>query len=77
MYTIVDISGCGFSRIPSITTSLEGKGDHWKTVGITSIYNTSLSEFWVFVNTESKDQDANFARQKHWNVDWIAVGFIC
>ena len=78
MYIDVNFTECGFARVPVVTTSLEGDGDHWRIVGITSVYNTTTSGFRVFVVPEhEKIQTAEYAKMKHWNVDWIAVGFTC
>ena len=78
MYIDVNITECGFVRVPVVTTSLEGDGDHWRIVGITSIYNTTISGFRVFVIPEYKEHHtADYAKKMHWNVDWVAVGFTC
>ena len=78
MYIDVNFTECGFARVPVVTTSLEGDGDHWRIVGITSVYNTTTSGFRVFVIPEYKNhQTAEYAKKKHWNVDWVAVGFTC
>jgi len=77
LYYDVDISDCNFIRIPTVTTSVEGNGNHWKFTGTSSIYNTSPTTFRMYVQHLSRDiQDEKF-ETRTWNIEWIAVGYTC
>merc|ERR1719317_1330784 len=41
VYEDVDISNCGFIKIPTVTAAIEGKANQWRATGTSSIYNTS------------------------------------
>jgi len=77
VYYDVDISDCGFQRIPTVTTAVEGSGSHWRSLGTSSIYNTSPSTFSIYLFNEHKDPRGGVAEQLKWNVEWIAVGYTC
>jgi len=75
VYTDVDIKSCGFTKTPSVTTSVEGNGSHWTARGTASIYSTSTSGFRVYLNYGSINPSV--AKSRKWNVEWIAVGYTC
>jgi len=75
IYADVDITGCGFTKIPAITTSLEGSSSHWTTRGTSSVYSTTTSSFRIYI--EAAHATTSNAKKWSWNIDWIAVGFIC
>jgi len=74
IYEDVDISDCGFKTIPTVTTSIEGKGSHWKASGTSSIYSVTTTSFRVYLQHSSK---TGMAEELNWNVEWIAVGYTC
>jgi len=76
VYYDVDISDCGFKTIPTVTTAVEGAGNHWNTMGTSSIYNTSPSAFRIYILGYSNPQGGKAEGWK-WNVEWIAVGYTC
>jgi len=73
IYEDVDISDCGFTTIPTVTTSIEGSGSHWTVRGTSSIYHVTTKSFRIYLNSGN----TNRADQKQWNVEWIAVGYTC
>ncbi|XP_063693483.1 uncharacterized protein LOC134825262 [Bolinopsis microptera] len=75
IYTEVDISKCGFVTIPTVTSSLEGTKSHWKTTGSSEIYRATTSTFKMYLF--APDGRGGVANEKGWNVEWIAVGYIC
>ena len=77
VYTIVDISQCGFVKVPTITTDLEGNnnGYQWKTTS--AIYTATTTSFKIQVRNESYNPQGGKAAENGWNVEWIAVGFTC
>ena len=75
IYTDVDISKCGFVKLPTVTTSLEGTTAHWKTTGSSEIYNVTTSTFRIYLVTSGGRGGG--ANERGWNVEWIAVGFTC
>jgi len=75
IYTDVDIRSCGFIKIPSVTTSIEGSTQHWTALGASSIYSTSKSKFRIYINYNKINPSG--AKNRKWNVEWIAVGYTC
>lgn len=75
IYTDVDIGSCGFIKIPSVTTSMEGRSKHWRAGGTSSIYSTSTSKFRIYIRYKNINPSA--AKRAEWNVEWIAVGYTC
>ncbi len=69
IYTIVDTSQCGFQSTPIYTTSIGGNRSHWEAEGATAIYNAGPQQFWVYVNTELTELEAE---QRKWHVNWEA-----
>jgi len=76
VYIDVDISDCGFKTVPTVTTAVEGAGNHWLATGTSSIYNTSPSAFRIYINNNDNPQNGKAEIWK-WNVEWIAVGYTC
>ena len=75
IYTDVDISKCGFVKLPTVTTSLDGRISHWNTSGSSEIYRLTTSSFRI--NLETSLGRGGGANERGWNVEWIAVGFTC
>ena len=78
----VDMSGCGFVKIPTITTSLEGITSHAYTTGATSVYSATTSGFYVYIRySESSWNTGTTLRDDlgyyNWNIEWVAVGYTC
>jgi len=76
IYTNVDMSGCGFVSIPTITTSLDGTTAHWDTTGSSEIYSSTATSFRIYIKTPSADRRGR-ANEYSWNIEWVAVGFTC
>jgi len=75
IYTDVDISKCGFVKLPTVTTSLDGYILHWDASGSSAIYSLTTSSFRIYLaSTRGRGGNAN---KWGWNVEWIAVGFTC
>jgi len=74
IYEDVDISDCGFTTIPTVTTAIEGTGWHWLASGTSSIYSVTTNSFRIYLQHSSKSASAE---QYKWNVEWIAVGYTC
>ena len=79
VYIDVDIRGCGFVKIPTITTSIEGKGGHYTATGTSAVYSASASQFRMYIKNDhyASEGVGNAARRLGWNVEWIAVGYTC
>jgi len=75
IYMDVDIKHCGFTRIPIITTSIEGHTNHWIARGTSSIYYLKSTSFRLHLNYGGIT--AERAKSYQWNVEWIAVGPTC
>ena len=73
----VDISGCGFVKIPTITTSIEGSSSHWEITGTSAVYNAKIGSFSTYIAANRPNTRKGFAEARFWNVEWIAVGFTC
>ena len=73
----VDISKCGFVKVPTVTTSVEGKSAQWRATGLAAVYTTTTTSFLMWVEgLQHSPQDGN-AESWGWNVEWVAVGYIC
>ena len=79
VYVDVDMTGCGFAKIPNVVVSVEGSSSHWLAQGTSSVYNTTPTSFRVYLNNEKAGVDkGNLNTESYkWNLDWIAVGFTC
>ena len=77
IYTEVDISGCGFVKVPTVTTSIEGTSVHWEITGTSAVYDTTTSSFEIYLAANRPNTRQGLATVRFWNVDWIAVGFTC
>ena len=45
----VDISQCGFVKVPTVTTSVEGKNAQWRATGLAAVYSTTTESFVMWV----------------------------
>ena len=79
VYVDVDMTGCGFAKIPNVVISVEGSSSHWMALGTSSVYNTTPTSFRVYLkNDNSGVAKGNLNSESYkWNIDWIAVGFTC
>jgi len=75
IYMNVDIRRCGFVKVPTITTSLEGSSSHWTALGTSSVYSAQANRFSIFVY--QRGLRTSSAKKFKWNVEWIAVGYTC
>ena len=75
--TQVIIKKCGFVRIPTITASIEGYGTHSHAIGTSSIYEATVHSFKMYLFHESWDPRRGRAESSKWNVDWLAIGYVC
>jgi len=75
IYMDVDISSCGYTRVPTITTAIEGTSSHWKATGTSSIYSATPSRFRIYIHTGGLR--IGRAKTYKYNVEWIAVGHTC
>ena len=79
VYVDVDMTQCGFVKIPNVVISVEGSSHHWMALGTSSVYGTTPTGFRVYlnnVNANVSGGDLN-AEKYMWNIDWVAVGFTC
>ena len=79
VYVDVDMTGCGFVKIPNVVISLEGSSHHWMALGTSSVYGTTPTGFRVHLNNvNAKVSGGELNAEKYkWNIDWVAVGFTC
>ena len=76
----VDIRDCGFVKVPTITTSIEGKGYHWRATGTSAVYSATAQGFRMYLEggrEHGHNPKNGKAAEWKWNVDWIAVGYTC
>ena len=79
-YVDVDISRCGFVKIPNIVISVEGSGAaHHRALGTSSVHNATPTGFRVYLQNAGAEVHRSLLNtpQYQWNIDWIAVGFTC
>ena len=77
VYVDVDMSACGFVRIPNVVTSVEGSSHHWMVSGASSVYNTTPTGFRIYLHNESASASRDALNGLNWNIEWMAVGFTC
>ena len=79
VYVDVDMTGCGFTKVPNVVISVEGSSRHWVAEGTSSVYNSTPTSFRVYLKNESSGVAMGNlnAEGYQWNIDWIAVGFTC
>ena len=77
----VDISDCGFTTVPIVTTAIEGEGYHSVALGTSSVYSTTNKTFRMYIHPNKHDGDVNIGNintsRFKWNVEWIAIGQSC
>ena len=68
----VDMTQCGFVKIPNVVISIEGSTRHLNfSPGTSSVFNTTSTGFKVYLNDEDAYDESKL------NIDWVAVGFTC
>ena len=70
IYRDVDISGCGFTSAPTISSGLTGLTAHWTAKGGSSQYTITATGFRVYVNQPGIT--AAKAIGYGWKIGWIA-----
>jgi len=74
VFVDVDISGCGFLTVPTVTTSLEGSGENdWKVIGTSAVVSATNTHFQVYIG-EGTWIRSDQAKTNLWNIEWIAIG---
>ena len=73
----VDISKCGFAKVPTVTTSVEGRTSQWRATGLAAVYSTTTTSFTMWVEGLQQNPTGGNAELWGWNVEWVAVGFVC
>jgi hypothetical protein len=68
----VDTRGCKFTSTPKYFTSISGNGNHWATMGGSSIYSETADGFRVYVHREN-GATPQYAQQMNWRLNWVAV----
>lgn len=76
LHVTVDISKCGFVSVPTITTALEGSSSHWTHNGGSEVYSGTATSFQTYIHAVNSDLRGR-ADEYEWNMEWIAVGYIC
>jgi hypothetical protein len=72
IYRDVDLSGCGFTQPPIISSSLAGNVEkHWTATGGSSLYSINATAFRVYVYQPFLPITPSLATEKGWNIDWI------
>ena len=77
VYVQVDMSVCGFTKIPNVVFSYEVDPDPSMSLVTASIYKTTPISFRVYLHNEISTINIGLLERKTWNIDWIAVGFTC
>jgi len=76
VYLRIDISSCGYVKVPTITASLEGtyNRDAVNVLGSSSVWHASRSAFYIYLIGNMRKGSA---QSWLYNVEWIAVGYTC
>jgi tetratricopeptide (TPR) repeat protein len=68
----VDTRSARFPATPVYVTSLYGRGGHWDTMPLTSIYEASATGFRVYVrHPDGRPLSPQTARDSGWYIGWI------
>jgi len=70
----VDISGCQFTDMPVITTTVNGDYDDGRMTGTSAVYNVTKATAYSESDTKISVGQANSWK---WSVNWSASGFNC
>jgi hypothetical protein len=73
IYRDIDVSGCGFTSAPIITSSLAGTGNHWKSTGGSEPYSITATGFRILVYNYDNGITPSLAASWNWNINWIAA----
>ena len=76
-YVDVDMSPCGFAKIPAVVISVEGTSKHWNALGTSSVYSTTSKSFRVYLDIVKAGTKLTELAPLKWNIEWVAVGFTC
>ena len=87
VYTRVDITNCGFTSPPIITTAVSGNGHHDKNTGQSAPFEISATSFQINLLGATESAFESFkeptvitrhtAAQYGWHVLYVAVGYVC
>jgi len=77
VYYDVDISDCGFTTIPTVTTALEGNANLLNVWGTSQLWDTTPTSFRIVLQHPGYNLQGGFAENRDWNIEWIAVGYTC
>jgi len=72
IYRDVDLSECGFTQPPIISSSLAGNGGHWTAIGGSALYSYSITATGFRVYVYKGGITPSLATALGWNIDWIA-----
>jgi len=72
LYLDVDTSQAGFDEAPIYFTSLGGSSNHWRTIGVNSIYNIEPNKFRVYLFSSSS-VTPSLANSWGWHPQWVGI----
>ena len=71
IYRDIDISGCGFTSAPVISSSLSGSSSHWTSTGGAETYSVTATSFRIYISSSITASQAASSTY-NWHVHWIA-----
>jgi len=74
IYIDVKSKKAGFTTTPYYFTSLGGSSSHYKTLGVSSIYQATPGGFRVYIRDPNRPNlSKDFAEEKGWHVIWLGL----
>lgn len=74
IYLDVDTSSGRFTGTPAYLTSIGGTGNHWATIGATSIYQATATGFRVYVRwVNGNALTPAQANAFNWHINWLGM----
>lgn len=72
LYLDVDTAACGFTSAPRYVPSLGGSYNHWRNVGVTSVYIPTATGFRVYLRNRLGPVTPAGANSMGWHLNWEA-----
>ena len=80
VYVNVDMAACGFTYIPTVTTTLSVAAVSQRITGISQVAYVGTGGFRIYLDgfvDRAGDITAKYAKDRDYAVNWLAVGFNC
>ena len=80
IYTNVKMTGCGFTTIPTVTTTVSVAAVSTNVIGAAQVSYVSRENFRLYLHglvDMEGDLTTKYASDRDYSVNWLAVGYNC